>query len=308
MGRITQAIKTAANRTGVDFAYLLNKASQESGFDPNAKASTSSATGLFQFTQQTWLQMVKSNGTQFGLSQYADHIQVTNGVASVSDPSWRQAILALRKDPTVSAEMAGSLDKANLGTLQNNVGGSIGPTDLYLAHFLGAGGASEFLNTLKTNPSASAASILPEAAASNPSVFYGANGQPRTVAQIYQHFAQKFDHAPTIPGSSTMMASATPAAGSTGYSLANAKVIASGYSTSAMSGDAFSLASLNSGSSPGANPKVVGSLTPEAPTLFTTMVLAQMGKADGLPTPGVWSSTANHNKKDAGTSAASNLA
>lgn len=206
--RIAQAIKTAATKTGVDFSYLMHKASAESSMDPNAKATTSSATGLFQFTSQTWLRTLKDHGAQYGLSNYADHIQTdSNGIAHVSDPTWRQAILNLRKDPQISAEMAGELDKENLTSLKSNVGGKIGATDLYMAHFLGAGGASDFLNAMKANPNASAASVLPDAAASNPSVFYSSSGQPRSLGQIYNHFAQKFDN------SSTMVASAaTPAA------------------------------------------------------------------------------------------------
>jgi len=200
--RITQAIKQASVRTGVDFSYLLNKASQESGFDPNAKASSSSATGLFQFTSQTWLQMIKNHGSQFGLAQYADHITTdNNGVAHVSDPRWRQAILSLRKDPSVSAEMAGELDQQNFTTLKSGVGGKIGPTELYLAHFLGAGGASDFINKMRSTPNASAANVVPDAAASNPSVFFDKSGAPRSLTQIYQQFAQKFNHTPVIPDS-----------------------------------------------------------------------------------------------------------
>ncbi len=222
-GRIAQAIKLASARTGVDFSYLMNKASQESGLDPNAQASGSSATGLFQFTKQTWLQTVKNYGSQFGLGKYASEISVgSDGVAHVSDPSAKQAILNLRKDPTVSAEMAGELDKQNMSSLQSDVGGKIGPTELYLAHFLGASGASDFLNTLKTQPNASAANVLPEAADANPSVFYDKSGAPRSVSQIYQQFAAKFDKAPEVSGGMTMVASVQPVSNysSTSYSAA----------------------------------------------------------------------------------------
>jgi hypothetical protein len=206
---IANAIRSAAARTGVDFAYLLNKASQESSFNPNAKASTSSATGLYQFTSQTWLQMIKTHGADYGLSTYASHITTdNNGVAHVDSPAWRKAILDMRKDPTISAEMAGELDKANLNTLKANVGGKIGGTDLYLAHFLGAGGATQFIKAMRANPHASAADIVPDAAASNTNVFYTADGQAKSLSQIYKHFAQKFDATP----SNVMVASAAPAA------------------------------------------------------------------------------------------------
>jgi len=204
---IANALHTAAARTGVDFAYLVNKASQESSFNPDAKASTSSAAGLYQFTGQTWLQMVKAHGAAYGLGNYADQITIdTNGVAHAANPAMRQAILNLRQDPTISAEMAGELDKANLSSLKTNVGGKLGATDLYLAHFLGAGGASDFIKAMRSNPNVSAADVVPDAAASNANVFYGASGQPKTLGQIYQHFAQKFDAAPAH----VMVASAAP--------------------------------------------------------------------------------------------------
>ena len=62
-----QAIRQAASETGTDFDYLWRTAKRESGLNPNARASTSSATGLFQFTNQTWLSMVERYGDKYGL-------------------------------------------------------------------------------------------------------------------------------------------------------------------------------------------------------------------------------------------------
>lgn len=197
---VMSALKVAAARTGSNFAYLLQTSGIESGFNPNAKAKASSATGLFQFTGQTWLQMIKTHGAEHGLGSYADQIQVgESGVAHVSDPATRQAILDLRKDPQIAAEMTGELGKVNSAILHKNVGGTIGPTELYLAHFLGAGGASSLLNALRANPNANAAAILPSAAEANPTVFFGAGGQPRSVENIYEHFAQVFDQKSSSP-------------------------------------------------------------------------------------------------------------
>jgi hypothetical protein len=199
-----QAIKTAAGHTSSDFAYLLHASGIESGLDPNARAKASSATGLFQFTGQTWLQMMKAHGAEFGLGNYAGQIQIAgNKTAYVSDPASRQAILDLRKDPQIAAEMACALNKVNSESLRKNVGGMIGPTELYLAHFLGAGGASVFLKSMRANPNAKAADILPAAAEANPPVFFGAGGQPRSLEQIYRHFAQKFDQTPAGVGANS---------------------------------------------------------------------------------------------------------
>jgi hypothetical protein len=267
--RIAQAIKTAAAKTGVDFSYLMHKASQESGLDPNAKATTSSATGLFQFTSQTWLRTVKDHGAQYGLGNYADHIQTdSSGVAHVSDPTWRQAILNMRKDPQVSAEMAGELDKENLASLQTNVGGKIGATDLYMAHFLGAGGASDFLNKMKVNPNASAAAVLPDAAAANPSVFYTSSGQPKSLSQIYNHFAEKFDGT-----SSTMVASASTAA------TQSSAVLSSKYKATAT--PVYTLASAttpdtDTAASNYTTPVMSSIKANTSSSLMATMILAQM--------------------------------
>lgn len=258
-GRITEAIETAAAQTGVDFAYLLTKASQESSLDPNAKASSSSATGLFQFTSQTWLQMVKNYGGKYGLGTYADHITIdTNGVAHADSPQWKHAILALRRDPQISAEMAGELDKRNYASLKATVGGKIGPTELYLAHFLGAGGATDFLKTLRSDPNTSAADVLPDAAAANPSVFYNKDGEPRSLAQIYRHFAQKFDQTPSAPGASSILIAnaADTAASPPSFNVANTNGISlplSSYAPSAMSG-----------------------LNPDSSSLMNALVLAQI--------------------------------
>lgn len=196
---VAQAIRKASAQAGVDFAYMLNKATQESGLDPNAKASTSSATGLYQFVEQTWLRTLKAHGEKYGLGAMADKIAIGNdGAARVADPAAKQAILALRKDPTVAAEMAAELTNENKAALQSNLGGKIGATELYLAHFLGAGGATQFLAAMRNDPNAKAATILPDAASSNQAVFFDKSGAPRSVAQIYKHFAEKFDRAPAL--------------------------------------------------------------------------------------------------------------
>lgn len=276
--RITQAIKNAATRTGVDFSYLMKKASQESGFDPNAKSSSSSATGLFQFTSQTWLQMVKQHGADYGLGNFADHIQLdSNGAAHVSDPSWKQAILALRKDPQISAEMAGELDKTNLASLKDNVGGKIGATDLYMAHFLGAGGASDFLNAMKSNPSAKAADVLPDAAAANPSVFYTTNGQARSLSQIYQHFAQKFENstATIVASAQTSAQSSRSLSRSSTPSEASSSRVPSSYVLANLGSDT-PVVSSNSVYAP----PVSSSIKVNTSSLVNTMILAQMNLGD----------------------------
>ena len=66
---VAGAIQKAAQATGTGFSYLLATAKIESGFDPQVKAKTSSATGLFQFIEQTWLQTMKQSGAELGSGQ-----------------------------------------------------------------------------------------------------------------------------------------------------------------------------------------------------------------------------------------------
>jgi hypothetical protein len=285
------AIKNAAAKTGVDFSYLLKKATQESGLDPTAKAATSSATGLFQFTNQTWLQMVKNDGAKYGLGAYASQIATgSNGHLSISDPAAKQAILALRTDPTVSSEMAGELDKQNAASLQQNVGGKVGDTELYLAHFLGAGGASDFLNAMHANPNASAASVVPDAASSNNAVFYTKSGQPRTLAQIYQHFADKFSGSSattqiasttaTTPVSTgtTSLASTTTAAATYAAATSSLPFVPRLMQVARMYGSSAAVASPEAMPASGSTAQVStsGPTTSGPSTLFTAMVLGQM--------------------------------
>jgi hypothetical protein len=199
---VYHAIKNAASKTGVNFTYLMEKAAVESSFDKNAKAPTSSATGLYQFIESTWLKMVKDHGDKYGLEKYADKISDNGTVKSRKD---RNEILALRKDPEIASLMAAEFDSGNYAQLKENVGGDIGSTELYLAHFLGAGGASGFLNAMKKSPNMAAADIFPDAARSNRNVFYdGRTGAPRTMKQVYAFFDNKFQS--NVSGDSIMTA------------------------------------------------------------------------------------------------------
>lgn len=191
-----QAIRDASAATGVDFAFLLAQAAVESGFDPRAQAASSSARGLFQFVEGTWLAMVRDHGREVGLDRFAGQIGTApDGSAAVADGALRRKILALRDDPRLSAEFAARLVEENRSAIEARTGREAGATDLYLAHFLGAGDACRFLDALAATPGREAALMFPTAAAANPSVFYAADGTPRSLAAIHASFARKIGEA-----------------------------------------------------------------------------------------------------------------
>ncbi len=204
---IRAAIQQAAAATGMPFDYLVAQARQESGFKADARASGSSAAGLYQFIESTWLRMVHDHGDKYGLGSEARAIAATESGLHVDNPATRARILAMRDDPKVSAAMAAEYARGNHAQLAQTLGREIGATDLYLAHFLGPGGAARFLSALRSEPARAAAELLPEAAKANRNVFFDSAGRARGVHEIYTRFAAKFD-----PGAAASPMPGAPAA------------------------------------------------------------------------------------------------
>ncbi len=207
-GRIQSAIAQASSKTGVDFSYLLGQAKLESGLNATARAGSSSASGLYQFIDQSWLAVVKKHGADNGLGWAANSItQTASGRYTVGDGATRQAILALRNDPATASMMAAEHASDNKDVLETTLGRATTGTDLYMAHFLGLGGAKKFLTAMQNNPDASAASLFPAAANANRNIFYGPNGQAKSLSDIYDRFASKLDNATASAGGSASPAS-----------------------------------------------------------------------------------------------------
>jgi len=192
---VTGAIRQAAQATGTSFQYLLATAKVESGLNPEAGASTSSARGLFQFIDQTWLATIKQAGDGLGYGQYAAAISKNgSGRYEVADPAMRAEILKLRNDPTANAVMAGAFTKANATALGERLGRAPSEGELYIAHFLGAGGAAQLITAASDNPEAKAASYFPDAANANASIFYDrSSGAARSLAQVRDLLTARYD-------------------------------------------------------------------------------------------------------------------
>lgn len=191
---IASALKSASAATGTDFDYLLKTAMRESSLDCDAKSKTSSACGLFQFTEQSWLGTLKKHGAELGLGAQAEAIsQTAKGRYTVANAAQRTEILALREDPHVSALMAGAYTQDSAEILESRIGREASEGELYIAHFLGAGGASKLIAAAEDTPNARADTLFPAAAAANRSIFYAKDGSPRTAAEVHANLVAKHE-------------------------------------------------------------------------------------------------------------------
>jgi Transglycosylase SLT domain len=190
---VLEAIGTASRKTDVPHEYLLATAALESGFRPDAKAATSTAAGLYQFIEQTWLATLKAHGARHGLAEVAAAIQRDRGGrAYVARADIRRRIVDLRLDPYLSALMAAELACENAAVLRRALGRQPGPTELYLAHVLGAAGAASFLGRMQAMPQLAASQLFPKAARANPALFYHSRPKrPRSLDQLYIVFDTK---------------------------------------------------------------------------------------------------------------------
>lgn len=185
------AMETAATRTGISFDYLLNMAHLEADFDPLAKSSKSSAAGLFQFIEQTWLGLIHSHGAEYGWASYGDQISCGEDYCRANYFTKRQ-ILDLRYDPVAATFLAAEFTRQNRADLDRSLKQPVTDAHLYLAHVLGAGGAVRLLKALAKKPGSSAATMFPEAANANRALFYGKKGVALTVEQFYKKFERRW--------------------------------------------------------------------------------------------------------------------
>ncbi|UYO00564.1 MAG: lytic transglycosylase domain-containing protein [Devosia sp.] len=190
---LATALQSAGSRSGVDFDYLLQTAIRESSLNPEAKARTSSATGLFQFLEGTWLQVMKEQGPRLGYSAYADQIEVRGGDYVVRDSAKRAEILKLRENPQIAADLAAAFTRSNGDYLMSAFGRMPSPGELYIAHFLGAQGAERMFTAGLQNPDQVAVNLFPRQADANRSIFFDSSGKARTIRQVYQVLTAKHE-------------------------------------------------------------------------------------------------------------------
>ena len=202
---IAGAINEATGKTGISSTYLAGMFQKEYGTAKYTaqggaggnEAGASSAKGIAQFTDGTWLGIIKGgegfNARLMGVD-----------IAGKSDAQ----LLAMRDDPRASMIGAALLARNNANSMRRAIGREPTDGELYMAHFLGAGGgknpgAIEFIQAMQADPNQEAAKVVPAAAGANRSIFYAGGsegGKPRTVAEVYARLNGAFNGSPTRVG------------------------------------------------------------------------------------------------------------
>src|SRR3954464_9547645 len=158
---LAETVVRAAQATNVDPAYLMALADKESSLLPDNKAPTSSAEGLFQFVETTWLEVLRRYGAKHGYVAEAEAIQIAQGRPVLSDSNERERILNLRRDPYLSALMAGEMINTHRQILAGKVARDPSFAELYMAHFWGVSGGSRFVALLSDTPEKRASEAFP---------------------------------------------------------------------------------------------------------------------------------------------------
>lgn len=217
---IVERVVQAATETGSDPALLLSIADKESSFLVKAKASTSSASGLFQFIDSTWLTAMKAFGWRHGHEQEAKAIQTQGARPAVAGAS-RSEILKMRNDPYLSAVLAAEILKREGAKISEQIGRTLTAGETYLIHFLGPDDAMRFMAKMDQEPQTPAARLLPKPARANKPIFYASlNGRlkPKTLREVHDAFeAMMLARVDRFRDAEARVPEAAVAAGATAY-------------------------------------------------------------------------------------------
>ena len=193
---LAETIVRAANVTQMDASLLMAIADKESSFAPRVKASTSSATGLYQFIDSTWLRVMRDFGATYGYAREAQLIVGPDEKPYVDDPAERRKVLDLRNDPYLSAVFAAEMLKKDAARIEASVGRPLSQGEIYLAHFLGPSDAERFIAKLIAAPAYAAQKLLPRPARANRPIFFHGRGRKAkslSIADVHQKFEQMID-------------------------------------------------------------------------------------------------------------------
>lgn len=193
-GRILLASQQVAGLSGHSFTAILAQATQESGLNPAARNSSSSAAGPFQFLERTWLDLFRRHGAAYGQGELAGAIESRNGIPSVRDPATRRRILDLRHDVDLSAGMAARYLGEGRERLERRLNRPVTEAESRIAYVMGAGGAAKLIRAAERTPQASAAELLPAAAKANHNLFHDrATGRALTAAETVGRLTRRME-------------------------------------------------------------------------------------------------------------------
>jgi hypothetical protein len=193
---LVETILKAAQATDADPVLLMAIADKESSFSTGVRARTSSATGLFQFIEKTWLRVVRDFGARHGLAKEAKAITWVDDELVVADAAEKARILELRREPYISALLAAEMLKRDRQRIGRRIGRDLTHGETYLAHFLGPDDAERFMEKVVEEPQAAAAKLLPKPARANKPIFFARAGRKQkslSVAEVHRKFSAMMD-------------------------------------------------------------------------------------------------------------------
>ncbi len=202
-------LRRAAATSHTPFTTLVGIAAAESSFRTDVRNARSSATGPFQITERTWLELVKRYGGAVGRSDLAGLVNTdAEGRATVAAEN-RSQVLDARKDLDLSARLTARLCDENRAGLTRKLGRSPSESEVRLAHFLGLGGATKLIQAAAETPDVSVKTLLPKAFAHNRATL-SQGGKPMTASQAVALLDGRYTPGP-IPAGKPPAAPPVPA-------------------------------------------------------------------------------------------------
>jgi hypothetical protein len=138
---VVRVAKVSAEGTNTDFKSLLASSLSESHHDPAATNKRSTATGAYQMTERTWLDLMRRHGAEVGQGDAAAKITTVDGAPTVTDPADRAAILALRNNSALAGALAARYSDENRTHLGKILGHPPTENQVRMAYPSSQGGA-----------------------------------------------------------------------------------------------------------------------------------------------------------------------
>lgn len=194
------ALYYASQETGTSFELLVIKAMLESDLGKHTIAANSSARGVFQYIDATWLALIKHHGEEIGYKPYADALEINQITRKYevhgASPLSLTNILDLRDNPRIAALIKAYQILDEEQTLQSFKNGQdVHITDHYIVHMMGLSLARIFYKLQQSESAIIPANLtnqmFEKAIASNKYFFYGDDGNGLNATQIYSKFEER---------------------------------------------------------------------------------------------------------------------